>query len=135
MDRRFDNQPGVRISNSSALQAPQGGINISVLQDSGKVDIQEDLELSFSHDLVKGDILLSQGSKIDVSDIGGGNISLQGDNITLTQSSNLLANTIGDIDGGTIDIAANNLTITDNSSITSSTSGTGKGADIKNCRP
>ena len=126
----ISNQPAVSISNSSFLQAPQGNVSIGALQSNGKIEIDEGLRLSFPANVVKNNIFIGGGSGIDVSGVGGGNISLQGSSIYLRGVSNLYSSTRGHVDGGTIDISAKNLTIAENSKISANTFGTGKGSQI-----
>ena len=52
------------------------------------------------------DIQLSQTATIDASGEGGGNIRVQGRNITLTDGSTIEASTLGSLPGGSLDITA-----------------------------
>lgn len=119
----------VEISGSS-LQASQGNIFIAGINGSGKIDLDNNFQLEFSPETIKGDIIFDQGTVIDVSGPGAGSIRLQGKDITLTGESRLVANTLGNLDGKEIDIVANELNIADNSMIIASTSGTGNSANI-----
>ena len=122
--------PGVSL-NSSGLSAPFGSVEIGAIRDSGTIEIDENFYTSFSDDTDKGDISLSQGSGIDVSGVGGGNVSLQGDDVSLTGASNIFSRTMGDGDGGKIEIVANNLTLSENSTISTDSVNSGKSTEIK----
>jgi len=122
-------KPAVEILDAS-LQASQGNIFIAGIENSGQINLDNDFQLTFNPEVIKGDIIFDQGSVIDVSGIGAGSIKLQGRSITLTGESQLNANTLGNLNGKEIDITANELNIADNSTIITSTIGTGNSANI-----
>lgn len=78
-----------------------------------------------------GNILLSQGSQITTSGLGGGRVFVQGGNVTLTDGSGLRANTFGDFDGGGIQVQAAEVNIQNRAFLSASAlSGTGAGGGI-----
>lgn len=121
--------PGVSLIDSDIV-IPRGNINLGAIEGNGKINLESNLQLKFPEDVARSNINLSEGSQLDVSGIGAGNISFQGQDISLTGNSQILANTLGNIDGGSINIAADNITLTENSDIASSNFGTESGADI-----
>ena len=125
-----DNIPGINLK-FGGLFAFDGNVVVGAVRDGGKIGIDENLYLSFPKDVNKGDISLSQGSGINVSGIGGGNVSLQGSDVFLTGKSNIYSSTTGNLDGGTIDLAVNNLTLAENSTISTISNTSGKSSDIK----
>ncbi|HEY9876510.1 MAG TPA: filamentous hemagglutinin N-terminal domain-containing protein [Candidatus Obscuribacterales bacterium] len=77
------------------------------------------------------DIQLSQGVIVDASGAGGGDIYLQGRNITLTDASQVYSGTLGAGTGGIIAInAAESVLVNGGASITTFTEGTGSAGDM-----
>ena len=116
---------------SGAKILSQGNVNIAALKNDGQIKIDENLQLELPDNVIRGDIALNRGSQINVSGTSGGNIKLQGGNITLTDASNLFTTNQGRFDSGSISIWADNLTIAENSTITSNTVGKGKSSAIE----
>ncbi|GAB4552385.1 MAG: hypothetical protein Tsb0014_46240 [Pleurocapsa sp.] len=124
------------------ITAPGGRIELgSVSQNSNVALISTNDGFSFSYQQVNNfqDINLTDSASIDVSGNGSGNIQMQGNNISLGNSSAIIANTIGNDNGGKINInATNSLEILDGdanpfiSSIinTVEPTGTGKGGNL-----
>jgi filamentous hemagglutinin family protein len=76
-----------------------------------------------------GNISLSDGSFINTSGIGGGEVDIQGGNVTLNHSR-IFALTLGNQDGKGIDINARQLQVGRGSQIYTLTQGEGRGGDI-----
>jgi filamentous hemagglutinin family protein len=77
-----------------------------------------------------GNIQLSQQAVVNTTGLGGGEINLTGGLISLTDNSQILANTGGDFDGVGITIKGDRLTLENNSVISASTFGAGAAGDI-----
>ncbi len=65
------------------LTAPGGNIQLGGLSAAGEVNFTEDLNLSFADNVIKSDIILTNGTDIDVRGVNG-SIALDARNITLT---------------------------------------------------
>ena len=77
------------------------------------------------------DIQLSQRTTVNASGIGGGEIQVQGRNITINEESAMLADTFDNLDGKGIDIqASERLNLADRAFISTSTSGTGNAGNL-----
>lgn len=57
------------------------------------------------------DINLANASSLEVSGNGGGNVSLQGRQVIITDGSAILADNVGDIDGGKLEVNASELLV------------------------
>jgi filamentous hemagglutinin family protein len=112
------------------LVAPSGNIILGAVTGEGQIGINAGESLEMGKNVQKGDINLDQGAIVDVSGLGGGNIYLHGNRITLDRGSQLIDNTIGNFDGGTISIEAQNLSIRDGSFISATTFNKGTGGNI-----
>lgn len=77
-----------------------------------------------------GTIQLSQQAVVNTTGLGGGEINITGGLISLTDNSQILANTGGDFDGVGITIKGDRLTLENNSVISASTFGAGAAGDI-----
>ena len=86
--------------------------------------------LSFPVGVQPADVSLSNGSQVFVSGEGGGSIQVQGRRVTLTDGSQLVAQTLGNLNGKGIYIQAEQLTIKDGSQVRSSTLGAGFGGNL-----
>ena len=104
------------------LVARNGRVSLGGLSTAGIVDLNEDLSLNFREDLALADISLSDNAIIEVSQIGEGAIALDGNNISFSENSALLAGVDADstteVTPGNIAIAATgDLTLNGNSII------------------
>ncbi len=61
-----------------------GNIQLGGLSDAGTVTLNNDGSLSFPEDVAKADIILSNFSDIDVTGTGGGSITINGRNVSLS---------------------------------------------------
>jgi filamentous hemagglutinin family protein len=111
------------------LKAPGGKIELASIS-NGKVELNNDLSLNVAPDVIRGDISLLNNSIIDISGNSGGHIKLQGNNITITNSSGVSSNNLGNQKGGDINIDSSNLNITNKGSISTSTFAEGDGGNL-----
>ena len=65
------------------VTARSGNINLGGLSQAGIVEIDRDGSFSFPEDVAKADISLNNGADVDVQGIGGGNITVEAQNLTL----------------------------------------------------
>jgi filamentous hemagglutinin family protein len=109
------------------LIAPQGRIELSSVAASSRVGILPTDEPDLSNG---GSIELSGGATVNTSGLGGGAIRVRGGQVSLTEGSKLVADTVGDFDGADIDIRAAQFQMNDHSVISASTFGSGAGGNI-----
>lgn len=115
------------------LIAPFGQIQIASVASPNQVELTNSGSgLAWGYQNIQrfGNIDLSNQAIIDASGVGGGKIQLQGDNISLRQNSQVIANTLGDENGQGIDIQANRIQIQEEAFISTTTFGIGAGGDI-----
>ena len=74
-----------------------------------------------------GNIRLNQGASIEASGAGGGYILLKGAEVTLTDASSIVAETLGELDGQGIEIETEKFQMEEDSFISASTFGEGRG--------
>lgn len=103
--KQVGERPGIQIKNS-AIELVEGNLTLGAVGSNAEVKIDNNLQLQFSPEIVKGDITLSEASKISVGNVG-------------------------DFEGNEVRIEARNLAIADDSTIITTTTGTGKGAEIE----
>ncbi len=101
------------------LTAPEGQIELGSLSGAGTVNFNQTGAIGktyvFDYTGIQnfGDIQLSQGAVVDVSGDGGGNINVQGRNLSLTDGSQIRSNTFGTKLGGSLTVnASDSVTIT-----------------------
>ncbi|MBW4635532.1 MAG: S-layer family protein [Iphinoe sp. HA4291-MV1] len=75
-------------------------------------------------------IQLSQSATVDTSGAGGGDIQLQGRDVTLTDNSAIFGYTLGNENGGDVSIRAKDLIVRDGSLVVVSSSGSGKAGNL-----
>ena len=115
------------------ITAPQGRIELGSIADNNLVSLQP-IETGFAlgYGGVQNfqNIQFSQQAAIDASGIGSGQIHVNGGQVTLTEGSKIVANTLGNQNGGGISIQARQLLLQDGAFISSSTFGQGKAGDL-----
>lgn len=121
------------VSNGGHLQAPQGRIELAAVGNNARVNLQSvssGWHLTYENVPEFGQLLYSQQSVADASGAGGGTIFLRGGDVTLTEGSSLVADTLANGTGGGIFIDANHLQVREGAFLSASTLGTGTGGDI-----
>ncbi|MFE4105909.1 two-partner secretion domain-containing protein [Almyronema epifaneia] len=90
------------------LTALQGRVEIGSVA-GGTVDLTPTFNgfaASYENAQGGGDIRLSQGSQVNVSGLGGGQVQLQGQTVAVLDGSQVLSYTLGNQPGGNIDVNA-----------------------------
>lgn len=105
------------VSASGGMTAPGGRVEVGSVS-NGFVGIDADNGFQLSYDAVDrfGDIALRDAAAIDVSGTSAGQVRLRGQNITVTDGSAILADTLGSGQGGSIQIEADTLSLSGTSS-------------------
>lgn len=88
--------------------APGGDVELGGLAAAGDIGIDADGSLSFPNAIEKADVTLSNAAEVNVRSGGGGNITVNADNLDLTESG-LLAGIA--IDSGSTDTQAGDITL------------------------
>ena len=119
--------------NRTNLTAPQGRIELGSVANYGLVHltpITPGFTLNYSDIEQFGMINLTNATAINTNGLGGGTIRVRGGQVTLTQGSNLVAETFGNVNGGGIDIQANQVKLQQGSFASTSTFGAGAGGNL-----
>jgi filamentous hemagglutinin family protein len=119
--------------NGANLTAPQGRIELGSVASSGLVHltpITPGFTFDYSDIPQFGMINLTNATAVNTSGLGGGTIRVRGGQVTLTQGSNLVAETFGNVNGGGIDIQANQIKLQQGSFASTSTFGAGTGGNL-----
>lgn len=114
------------------LTAPQGRIELGSVAGNGLVSLNStgnSWTLGYNG-VQNGNILLSQQAVVNASGPGGGNIQVQGNNVTLSQGSRIVADTLSSQSGGGINIQAQQLSLQDGAFVSASTFGVGAGGNL-----
>ncbi len=127
-----DESPGVRISNST-IDAPGGQINLISMAGPGTVtttgpDFTSVVSLTDATEL--GSLEITNGSRIDVTENGGGTIAIRGGRLTLNNRSRITAKTQGADKAGTIRATAQRVDLIDGGQFSTSSEGTGAAGTI-----
>ena len=119
------------------VTASGGNVELGGLSQAGTVGISEDGSLSWTEDLAKADIALSNGAVVDVTGAGEGNIFVNARNLGLTENSELKGgiaaeSTAINAQAGNIEINLTDNLNLDNSNITNTVEaeGVGNSGDI-----
>ncbi len=118
-----------------SLSAPGGRIELGGLNQSGVVGLNQDFSLSFPEGVERSNITLSNGTFVDVSSDGGGEISINAANLDISGRSVILAVIAEDVNApqavaGDIEInAIENINI-DTSFIVNRVLGVGNGGNV-----
>ena len=126
----------IRLQQGSKLVASSGRVELGAVGDAGSVGLTvngNNLDLIFPADLALGPIT-ALGSVVDASGIQnagtqGGEIQVQGSQVTLTNSS-ILSNGYGSQSNGAIALRANQLNLAGSSLVVASTYGAGRAGDV-----
>ncbi|MBW4605020.1 MAG: S-layer family protein [Calothrix sp. FI2-JRJ7] len=115
------------------LKSPAGRVEIGSVGSNGTVSlipVQQGWKLNYEGASSFRDIQFSGKSFVDVTGTGGGSIAVTGRNISLTQQSILLADTLGDRNGQEITIVGNSILVNE-SDINSKTFSSGNAGQVK----
>ena len=121
------------------LTARGGNIELGSLSEAGVISLSEDGSLNFPDNIARGDITLSNGSEVDVSSSGGGNINVNVGNLNLEigerGASRIRAgissdSTLADAQAGDININATGNISLNESRITNNQEGLGNAGNI-----
>jgi len=119
------------------LNALGGRVELGGLAGAGTVELDvngNNLHLSLPSGVARADISLSNKARVDVSGDNGGDIQVQGKRITLTDSSQIAANTLGAKPGGALALNASDSvelsSFTRYGTLTTQTLGAGDAGDI-----
>ncbi|OQW91789.1 MAG: hypothetical protein BWK79_16135, partial [Beggiatoa sp. IS2] len=112
-----------------SLTASAGRINLASVASKGEViPTAEDLDVSSLAQL--GNISMADKSMIDVSGAGAGSIFIRSGQF-IAQDSFLSAKTLADKKGGIVSIETDDMTFSNGSELNTDTKGTGQGADVQ----
>ncbi|HAX80475.1 MAG TPA: filamentous hemagglutinin [Cyanobacteria bacterium UBA11372] len=118
--------------NGGNLTASSGQIMLGSVASPGLVSFEPTpLGMNLKYDNIQnfGNIVVSDGSRIDTSGIGGGRVEIRGGYVTLSNGQ-IYGVTLGNIDGRGIDISAQQFRLQDESQISTLTLGEGAGGDV-----
>lgn len=116
------------------LMAPAGQIELGSVAGTGQVDLTTTAfgwRLGYRSVERFGDMNFSQAAIVDASGASGGRIQLQAEEISLSNETLILSDTLGDQDGQDIVVQASELNLDGFSLINVGTSGNGDGGDIR----
>jgi filamentous hemagglutinin family protein len=117
------------------LTAAGGSIELGSVVGVGEVSLRQSGQswrLEYDETNAFGNILLQDGSFIDASGAGGGDVKIQGARFEMTGGSFLYADTIGSEDGGEIFVRTTEaVTLSGGSFLTADVFGSGIGGDVK----
>ena len=111
------------ILNEGILKAGNGRVELGGLAGSGSVGLNvngNELSLSFPDGVARADVSLTNQARVDASGEGGGFVQVQGERITLTDASAIVADTEGNQNGKGILIQASQFSIQDGSQVSAS---------------
>jgi filamentous hemagglutinin family protein len=96
------------------LQTLDGRVELGGLAGAGMIGLEvesNNLRLSFPPGVQRADVSLTNGAIVSARNrsTGGGNIQVQGRQVTLTEGSEIRANTLGSQPGGTLAVTASEL--------------------------
>ncbi|MDJ0900177.1 MAG: S-layer family protein [Xenococcus sp. MO_188.B8] len=77
------------------ITAPSGRVELGGLSAAGEIGLTEDGSLSFPDSVTRADISLTNRALVTTSGEGGGEIQVWGKRVTLSQGSQIKANTLG----------------------------------------
>jgi filamentous hemagglutinin family protein len=120
---------------STTLRASDGRIELGGVSGAGVVGLNvesNNLSLSFPNDIARADVSLANGTLVDASGEFGGDIQVQGRQITLTDGSQIVIETLGSETEGALTInASESVKLTEESGLfTGAIGAAGTGSDI-----
>lgn len=111
---------GEILLDGGGLNAANGRIELAGVAGEGTVGLTVNgntLSLSMPDFVARGNIAIANNARVNVSGKGGGFIQLQGDRISLTNTSEITADTLGEENGQGISIRAFQLIVRDGAQI------------------
>lgn len=121
----------------SDIRVPGGDVVLGGLSEAGTIPL-DSAELQFPEMVARGDVSLSEGSRVAIASNGGGTLLIQGRNVSIsdTQMIGGIAAGMGfdDAFGGDIDIVATGAVRVDNQSVVENSvreEGTGEAGNIR----
>ena len=97
------------ILDEGVLTAENGRIELGSVGENSFVNlnlVDNNLELNYQNAFNLKDVLITNGSQINTQGEGGGNIQIQGRQVTLSNRSEINSSTLGNQPGGSIEITA-----------------------------
>ncbi len=116
------------------IRAPSRRVELAGVTGGGNVNLEtngNELSLNLSTEVSRANLLLENGTNIETSGVEGGEVEIQGNQVTLSNNSNIFSYTSGSRTGKNLLIHAQNLTLTNNSNIEFVTTGSGGGGNIQ----
>lgn len=99
----------VVLEKAGGIAAPGGRVELGGLSQAGEVTFNNDGSLSFPQAIERGNVSLTEQSRVNVTAGGGGSISVNAKNLTLSQQSELFAGIAEDM--GSPEAQAGDITI------------------------
>ena len=120
---------------SGNLTAAGGRIELGSVTGVGQVSLtlsENGFVLGYDSINDFGNISLSNGAFVDASGEGGGDVQIRGDRLSMTQRSNIRANTLGAENGKQVVVRATEVVLSESSLLSADVTdpGTGTGGDI-----
>ena len=115
--------------------APGGTINLGGLSTAGEISFNADNRLSFNDEFAKSNVFLSNNAKVNITADGGGLISVNANNLELTEESLFIAKIdpgsgTENATAGTVEVNAETLNFDNNSAIDVSSFGRGDAGTV-----
>jgi filamentous hemagglutinin family protein len=129
MGLQLGTNPGNMALNGARLEVPTGQ-QLALVGDNLAIRGTQLRTPSGTIDLTAQNITLSAGALLDVSGEAGGEIRIGTREITLTEQSQILADTLGNGTGRGIEITTDRLQVSDRALISASTFGSGTGGHL-----
>jgi len=111
----------VILDNAGAITAPGGNVELGGLSQAGEISINGNGSLTFPEAVAKGDVSLTQQSRVKVVADGGGSIKIDARNFSLTEQSELYGGIAEDV--GSVDAQAGDIVVNASESVTITGSG------------
>ena len=99
----------VSIENGGIIFAPEGRVQLGGLLEAGAIAFTEDGNFSFPENVAKGNVTLSNDSRINVTADEGGSVDVNAKNLSIASGSGIFAGI--NVDGGTLEAQSGDITI------------------------
>jgi filamentous hemagglutinin family protein len=120
----------VAVDSRNRVSSPKSGEDTEIVIETRFLAPEEGFALGYSGVENFGDIQLTNNATVNASGNGGGSIAVRGSNVTLTNGSSLVSNTVGSDNGGDIKIDATQFLLDNGAFVSVSTFGTGAGGNL-----